>query len=135
MTISYEIPTYIQKNSGYLNLNFDANVVFMNGIFDSNIVSFPSSLSILNANNNSLLNSIEYYSNSSILSVKSISIKICSLDSPCSNNLVIKTLRKAFNTLSSAFQYISVTTLYKQAISSSIFDCSSFLPKTTQSIL
>ena len=66
MTISYEIPTYIQKNGGYLKLNFDANVVFMNALMNSNIVSFPSSLNVLNANNNALQNNIEYYSNSSI---------------------------------------------------------------------
>jgi hypothetical protein len=130
LNLQYEIPKYIQTYGGYLNINFDENTSYVDitGV-NGATYQYLQSLTIINENNQSLVNSLSYYQNSKPFSLQQINIKLCTTDSKCGSNITISTLRKSFYPILKASQVIQATTLNYEAISILTKDVSSLQPQ------
>jgi hypothetical protein len=79
MSFTYTIPVYITANGGLLLINFNQFDTYVNPVYDtpSATYSFPTSLTITDAQGKTYTNSIVYYSDVDPPSIKQIAIDIC----------------------------------------------------------
>lgn len=90
---------------------------------------YPQSVSVINEDNISLVNTLTFYNTSSLWSLKQIKVKLCTGDSPCGSKLNITVLRKSFYPLQSSSMTIKCQTLNGEPISTSTSDTSPFMPQ------
>lgn len=97
--------------------------------------TYPQSVNVINENNQSLLNTLTYYTTSNIWSLQQIKVKLCTSESPCGSMLNITVLRKSFYPLQSAVMIIKAQTLNNEPMATSTNDVSSFMPQISVSNL
>jgi hypothetical protein len=125
MSFSFTISNYITTNGGQLLINFNQHDTYINPVNGNSSYTYPTSLTITDAQNNQYSNSVTYYTNSNPNSLQQIAINICGGNS-CSNTLTISGLRKGFNPLTSLNQNIQITTAYGDSVSASTFNIMQF---------
>jgi hypothetical protein len=79
MSFNYTTPAYITNNGGLLLINFNQFDTYVNPNYDSTsgTITYPTSLTITDSQEKIYTNSIVYYSDADLSSIKQIAIDIC----------------------------------------------------------